>query len=94
MLRDLSLQTEEEIKKHEDFLKGEALFRDFIKAEIKNNEIFPSYYKDKEYQDLLEKCHDICNRIYINRNISLNESEIIKCLNEIDVLLREKSDYN
>ena len=100
MLRDLGLRTEEEIKEHNDSLKERDPDKYYgcMSSPIKKqeqllndqNKEIPEYYKDKEYRDLLEKCHSICNRIYINRNISLNEAEIIKCLNEIDELLRDK----
>jgi hypothetical protein len=47
------------------------------------------YVKPQSYREIAAKCYDICGKIYIARNISLSESEIINQLKEIDKLLRE-----
>lgn len=44
------------------------------------------YHKNIDYIDYLEKCHDICNKIYMARNITLREDRIIEALKEIDKL--------
>lgn len=44
------------------------------------------YHKNPKYINYLEQCRAICNRIYICRNISLNEVGIIKELKKIDKL--------
>ena len=38
----------------------------------------------------LENADDICQKIYIARNITLNEKRVIELLEAIDVLYREK----
>ena len=42
--------------------------------------------------DRLEKCSAICQKIYIARNITLSEKDLLDALKEIDILLREKSE--
>jgi hypothetical protein len=37
---------------------------------------------------------DICNKIYIARNISMSEEQIIENLEKIDILFRDKSNFN
>lgn len=37
---------------------------------------------------------DICNKIYIARNISMSEEQIIDNLEKIDTLFRDKSNLN
>ncbi len=39
--------------------------------------------------DIKEECKDICNRIYIARNITMNADEIEEQMRRIDRLLRE-----
>lgn len=43
-----------------------------------------------DYLDYLEQCRAICNRIYIARNISLNEKAILEELKKIDKLNNHK----
>ena len=40
------------------------------------------------------KLLEICNRIYIARNISLSEKSILECLQEIDNILSDKENFN
>jgi hypothetical protein len=37
---------------------------------------------------------DICHRIYIARNISMNQESILESMNKIDKLFVDKSNYN
>lgn len=37
---------------------------------------------------------DICNKIYIARNISMSEEQIIENLEKIDTLFKDKENYN
>lgn len=37
---------------------------------------------------------DICNRIYIARNIALSQKSIIENLEKIDTLFRDKDNFN
>ena len=37
---------------------------------------------------------DICNRLYIARNISLSSEGVENCLKEIDNLFRDKDNFN
>lgn len=37
---------------------------------------------------------DVCNRIYIARNISLNEKTIHECLVKIDELFKDRDNFN
>jgi len=53
----------------------------FTKSAVHNN---------LEYLDFLEQCHDICSRIYVCRNISLNEPNLIEELKKIDKLQNHK----
>ncbi len=48
------------------------------------------YHTNPDYIDYLEQCRAICNRIYICRNISLNEAGIIEELKKIDKLQNHK----
>jgi hypothetical protein len=43
----------------------------------------------EEEIDIAEECKDICNRIYIARNITMNADEIEEQMRRIDRLLRE-----
>ena len=43
----------------------------------------------EEEIDIKEECKDICNRIYIARNITMNADEIEEQMRRIDRLLRE-----
>ena len=52
------------------------------------------YIKDPEYCELLLNCKDICNQIYIARNISLNQDSILDALKKIDILMRDKESNN
>lgn len=49
----------------------------------------PKHSKPPSYREVASKCYEICSKIYIARNISLSESEILNQLKEIDKLLRE-----
>jgi len=44
------------------------------------------YHSNPKYIDYLEKCREICNKIYMARNITLREDIIIEALKEIDKL--------
>ena len=46
-------------------------------------------YIEKEEVDIRDECKDICNRIYIARNITLNADKIEEQMKRIDRLLRE-----
>lgn len=48
------------------------------------------YHSNPDYLEYLEKCREICNKIYIARNISLREECILKQLKEIDKLPAHK----
>lgn len=48
------------------------------------------YHRNPDYLEYLEKCKDICNKIYMYRNITLNEAGIIKELKKIDKLNNHK----
>jgi hypothetical protein len=53
--------------------------------------------KQKDLQeDIKEVCYNICSQIYIARNITLDNDQIIKQLERIDNLLRDRSEegYN
>ena len=50
----------------------------------------PPYYSNPDYLEYLEECQAICNRIYVCRNISLNEKGIIEELKKIDKLNNHK----
>ena len=52
------------------------------------------YIKDRDYCKLLLDCKDICNAIYIARNISLDNGAIIKALEKIDRLMRTKDEFD
>lgn len=52
------------------------------------------YIKDRDYCKLLLDCRDICNQIYIARNISMNNDSILDSLKKIDALMRENNSYN
>jgi len=52
------------------------------------------YIKDRDYCKLLLDCKDICNQIYIARNISMNNDSILDSLKKIDTLMRENNSYN
>ena len=52
------------------------------------------YIKDRDYCKLLLDCKDICNQIYIARNISMNNDSILDSLKKIDALMRENNSYN
>ena len=52
------------------------------------------YIQDPEYCELLLNCKDICNQIYIARNISLNQDSILDALKKIDILMRDKESNN
>lgn len=41
----------------------------------------------------MQQADEICNRMYIARNISMNVEEVYECLREIDRLYRSKSEY-
>ena len=41
-----------------------------------------------------EKCYDICCRLYIARNITLSQGDIVKELENIDKLLKNQENYN
>jgi len=47
-------------------------------------------YKNPDYLDYLDKCRRICNKIYIARNISLDDAAIIDQLKQIDKLNSHK----
>lgn len=51
-------------------------------------------FVNSDLQKKYEICYDICSRIYINRNIALNEAGIIEQLKRIDKLFRETDNYN
>lgn len=40
----------------------------------------------------LGRCADICSKIYIARNITLSEKDLLDALKECDRLLRDKND--
>ena len=40
----------------------------------------------------LGKCADICSKIYIARNITHSEKDLLNALKEIDRLLRDKNE--
>lgn len=48
---------------------------------------------DYSSEDQLILLRDICNRIYIARNISLNQEKILEELQKIDSLFRDR-EYN
>ena len=48
------------------------------------------YHSNPDYLEYLEECHRICNRIYVCRNISLNEKGIMEELEKIDKLPAHK----
>ena len=52
------------------------------------------YIQDPEYCELLLNCKDICNQIYIARNISLSQDSILDALKKIDILMRDKESNN
>ena len=52
------------------------------------------YIKDPDYCKFLLDCQDICNQIYIARNISLDNGAIIKALEKIDRLMRTKDEFD
>ena len=52
------------------------------------------YIADPQYCQLLLDCRDICNQIYIARNISLNEESILDALKKIDTIMRDKESNN
>jgi len=37
---------------------------------------------------------DICHKIYINRNISMSQENIIDNLEKIDILFRDRENFN
>lgn len=47
------------------------------------------HVRPQSYREISAKCYDICSKIYIARNISLSEAQIIEQLKEIDKLMRE-----
>ena len=136
MLKDLGLQTEEQIKAHNDCLSKRdrgcvssricenckhlisdsiclcigiftcpnCNFRNGAKFEeqidkLKNSPFTPIVPANQtlvynDYLDLYKKCHDICAKIYIARNITLDERVIINQLKEIDKLLADKEKFN
>jgi hypothetical protein len=53
-----------------------------------------SYYQDEGYLEYLENCRDVCQQIFMARNISLNESKIIEQLKRIDKLCASESGHN
>lgn len=53
--------------------------------------ILPKHVRPQSYREISAKCYDICSKIYVARNITLSESEILNQLKEIDKLLREKN---
>lgn len=57
------------------------------KSDLKRINCYPSLQ-----QLLILK--NICNKIYIARNISLSEEVIIDNLEKIDILFKEKSNFN
>ena len=48
------------------------------------------YIKDRDYCKLLLDCKDICNQIYIARNISMDNDSVLDSLKKIDTLMRDK----
>ena len=44
-------------------------------------------------RDIAEVCREICNKIYIARNITLDNNMIIKQLERIDYLLRDRNEF-
>lgn len=62
---------------------------------IMNSKILDkSYYQYEGYLEYLENCKDICERIFMARNISMNESKIIEQLKRIDKLCASESGHN
>ena len=51
------------------------------------------YHKNPDYIEYLEKCKDICHRIYIAQNIALREDIILQQLKEIDKLMANNNGH-
>ena len=51
------------------------------------------YHSNSDYIEHLEKCQEICQKIYICRNISLNKAGIIEQLKEIDKLMADNNGH-
>lgn len=49
--------------------------------------------QDDLQRDLKDVCHEICGQIYIARNITLDHDHIMKQLERIDNLLRDRSKH-
>jgi hypothetical protein len=78
---------------------------EILKDDLQQNidkDIFERYENDYEFKmvcdyimnnkkeiDIEKECKDICNRIYIARNITMNADEIEEQMRRIDRLLRE-----
>ena len=44
--------------------------------------------------NIAQKCYEICFKIYIARNITLNSDDLCTQLKEIDILLKDSDNYN
>lgn len=51
-------------------------------------------FENLSMDQIKDICYSICFRIYIARNITLNENSILEQLSRIDRLLRDKGNYN
>ncbi len=51
-------------------------------------------FENLSREQIHEECYWICSRIYIARNITLNNDTILKELEKIDRLLSSKENYN
>jgi hypothetical protein len=47
-----------------------------------------------DFIDQAGELQDICNRLYIARNISLSSEGVENCLREIDNIFRDKDNFN
>jgi hypothetical protein len=47
-----------------------------------------------DFIDQSDELRDICNRLYIARNISLSVEGVENCLKEIDNIFRDKDNFN
>jgi hypothetical protein len=47
-----------------------------------------------DFIDQAGELQDICNRLYIARNIALSSEGVEKCLKEIDNIFRDKDNFN
>ena len=47
-----------------------------------------------DFIDQSDELRDICNRLYIARNIALSVEGVENCLREIDNIFRDKDNFN